>query len=183
MNFNEFIPEEEQTIATAAEQYTFETGTPADYANNADDLEKELAAPKQVYDQPEDDGEEISDTPATAVRARINAAVNKTTAEILVKNVDRLLSFVMGMVLKEGYEGADSEELSELSEAWALVLPENKPVPPWVNATISTVFIYGLKISSAVKYNRAQKALEKQQEIILQQQIEIEEMRKKVGLE
>ncbi|MCL2328318.1 MAG: hypothetical protein FWC39_07370 [Bacteroidetes bacterium] len=176
MGFDEFIPAEVLDTKEAEYEYTFETGSASDYA---DTLLSEIKIEKQQYDQPEDNGEDITDAP-TGVRARINEAVNKTTAEILVKNGDRLITFIMGMIIKEGYEAADADELDELIKAWAQCLPDNKPVPPWVNAAISTVFIYGLKISSAVKYQNTQRKLENEQTKNYQMQLELEGLRKKM---
>ncbi|MDR2962747.1 MAG: hypothetical protein LBU90_03780 [Bacteroidales bacterium] len=178
MNFEEFVPAEVLDTPAAESEYTFETGTVSDYTE-ADTLLQDLQEEKQVYNQPEDSGEELSDVP-TAVRQKINAAVNKTTAQILVKNGDRLMTFIMGMIIREGYEAADAEELEELTNAWAQVLPENKPVPPWVNATISTVFIYGLKISTAVKYRATQRKLEEEQMRGMQKDMEIDALRKQL---
>ena len=176
MGFDEFVPAGVLDTEAAEQEYTFQTGAASDYA---DDLEISLTQSKQQYDQPEDTGAEITDVP-TGVRARINEAVNKTTAEILIKNGDRIITFIMGMIIKEGYESADADELNELTKAWAQCLPENKPVPPWVNAIISTVFIYGLKISNAVRYRNAQRKLEAEQTKNYQMQLELEELRKRL---
>ncbi|MDR0941946.1 MAG: hypothetical protein LBM68_06955 [Bacteroidales bacterium] len=178
MGFNEFVPEEALDAQTEEQEYTFETGSVSDYETE-DTLLADMAAEKQVYEQPEDTGETISDAP-TGVRARVNEAVNKTTAQILVKNADRIITFIMGMIIKEGYEPADAEELDELTKAWAQCLPADKPVPPWVNATISTVFIYGLKISTAVRYRNTQRKLEAEQALNLQKDLEMEELRKQL---
>ncbi len=178
MGFDEFVPAEALDAEVVEQEYIFETGNVSDYESE-DTLLADMKTDKQVYEQPEDNGEEINDAPA-GIRARVNEAVNKTTAEILVRNGDRLITFIMGMIIKEGYEAADAEELDELTKAWAQCLPENKPVPPWVNATISTVFIYGLKISDAMRYWNTQRKLEAEQALNYQKDLEIEELRKQL---
>lgn len=157
MNFEEMLDN-----ATAEQQqqanngYQFATGGVGDY----DSLFDEMSQPKQFFEQGED--VELPETPEQ-MAAKQSAAirVNLKGAEFLVNNGDRLIAWLCTMFIDaEADVSATKEEKSEMANLWAMVLPADQQLPPWVMAALTMALIYGAHVAEAIKAKKMKAKLD-----------------------
>lgn len=187
MALTDFLPPASDLELTADEpqditDYTFQTGSVSDFLDDENSLENELAKEKQVYNQPDDDGEDIEDAlPKTGIEHKERLRKKQKTADFIVKYGDRAIVLIAGLCKLDEFEGADDKEQAAMAECLEECLPESKEVfPPWLALVIAIVFTYSGKFKDAVKNKKIQQELEDERARSFEKDLEMEEMRKKL---